>query len=889
MALTSGAKLGPYEIGSPLGAGGMGEVYRARDSRLGRDVAVKVLPAKMAGNAELMTRFEREAQFLAALNHTNIATIYGLEESGATRALVMELVEGPTLADRIAQGPLPLAEALPTAKQIAEALEYAHEKGIIHRDLKPANIKVTPEGKVKVLDFGLAKALETEPVASVLANSPTNDAATRAGIILGTAAYMAPEQAKEKPLDRRADIWSFGCVLFEMLTGRQTFEGETVSDVLAAVIMKDPDWGVLPASTPESIRRLLRRCLEKDSKRRLRDIGEAWITIDEILSGKDSAGLAMGELPPTQPTWQRALPWGVAVVLLVSTAFLAALFQRGPSVPLRSVRSSILPPEKTIFAFQGRVGTPVLSPDGGRLVFSARNSSGVVMLWVRPLDSLTAQPLAGTEGAAFPFWAPDSRSVGYFASGKLMKIDTFGGPTQTVCDAPNGRGGAWSAAGTILFAPRVSGGLAQVSAAGGSPTPLYQRDQSTLRWPVFLPDGRHFLYWAGNLLFTTLPKAAGIYLGSLDGKEQKFLFPADSDALYAPPGYLLFLKGETLVAQPFDARRLELTGEPFPLAEHVTNPLNYRLGQFSVSQSGDLIYHSGSVAPAQAVWTDGSGKQLGAVGEPDLIWEVRLSPDGKTLGETVGGPQSKNCDLWLVDLVRGVRTRFTFNPAIHANIAWSPDGANIAFSSTRAGRYNIYLQPANGIGTAQTLLEDDTNKYVGDWSRDGRYIAYSRTSSQPEGIWILPLVGDKKPFPFLPSQFNEQFPSFSPDGKWLAYDSDESGRTEVYVAPFPQANGKWQVSSSGGRQPRWRPDGKELFYLAGENNVMAASVQEKGGSLEIGNPQTLFVVNLSPTAGLVPYDVAPDGKKFVFLTPPPQLIPEPITLVTNWTALLKTP
>jgi Tol biopolymer transport system component len=882
----------------------MGEVYRARDSRLGRDVAVKVLPAEMAGNAELMARFEREAQLLASLNHTNIATIYGLEESGATRALVMELVEGPTLADRIAQGPIPLAEALPTAQQIAEALEYAHEKGIIHRDLKPANVKVTPEGKVKVLDFGLAKALATEPSASAMTNSPTTFAATRAGVILGTAAYMAPEQAKGKTVDRRADIWAFGCVLFEMLTAQQAFEGETVSDVLAAVIMKDPDWGALPASTPESIRKLLRRCLEKDSKRRLRDIGEARIAIEESVAPASPPagsaamgtsplqGSAMRTSPLQQPLWRRALPWAAAI-LLVTTISLAFLLFRELSVPVRPIHAYILPPDKTSFALEAEVGTPALSPDGRRLVFSARNSSAVEMLWVRPLDSMSAQPLEGTEGASFPFWSPDSRYVAYFASGKLMKIDAFGGPVQTICDAPNGRGGTWGAGGTIVFAPLTTSGLEQVSAAGGSPTAIGQIDKSrpiTSRWPVFLPDGRHFIYWAGNPFAEASQGGNGIYLGSLDGKDPKFLAPAESDALYAPSGYLLFLKGATLVAQPFDTRRLELTGEALPLAEHVTNPLNYRLGQFSVSQDGDLVYHSGSLAPDQVVWTDASGKQLGLVGEPALIWELRLSPDGKTLVETVGDVHSKNTDLWLVDLVRGVRTRFTFVSATHAYPIWSPDGEKIAFAASHGGSFDIFVESANGSGTAQPLLEDNTVKRVKDWSRDGRYIAYDRASLHGEtgwDMWVLPLFGDKKPFPFLQSQFNESSPAFSPDGKWLAYDCNESGRTEVYVTPFPEGGGKRQVSTSGGWGPRWRQDGKELFFVSADNKLTAAAIQEKGPSLEIGNPQVLFQMNLATSIGLSPFDVSPDGKKFVVLTQPAHSSAEPITLVTNWTALLR--
>jgi serine/threonine protein kinase len=710
-----GRTVSHYHIVEKLGEGGMGKVYRARDTKLGRDVALKVLPEAFAQNIERMARFQRGARLLASLNYPNIAAIYGLEESTSVRALVMELIEGPTLGELIAAGPMPIGEALPIARQIAEALEFAHERGIVHRDLKPANIQLTKEHQVKILDFGLAKALEGEASPADISKSPTQPVeATQAGMILGTAGYMSPEQAQGKSVDRRADIWAFGCVLQEMLTGKPTFQGETVAETLAEVLKAEPDWNALPAATPPHIRNLLRRCLEKNPKRRLQAMGEARIAMEESVAPVSSpAGLAMGTSPLQPPVWRRALPWAAAI-LLISTAFLAALLLREPSVPPRSVRSYILPPEKTFFAFEGELGTPVISPDGGRLVFAARNSSGVEMLWVRPLDSLTAQPLAGTEGASFPFWSPDSRSVGYFASGKLMKIDTFGGPTQTICDAPSGRGGAWNAAGTIVFTPLVSGGLAQVSAAGGSPTPIFQRDQYTLRWPVFLPDDRHFIYWAGNAFSEASPSTNGIYLGSLESKEQRFLFPADSNALYAPPGYLLFLKGTILEVQPFDARRLTLTGEAFPLAEQVSNPLNYRLGQFSVSQYGDLIYHSGSVAPDQVVWTDASGKQLGTVGEPGLIWEVRLSPDGKTLGETVGGPQSRNTDLWLVDLFRGVRTRFTFDSAIDSYIAWSPDGSKIAFCSTRGGQYDIYVESLALIGNASARARDFWGRHDGD-------------------------------------------------------------------------------------------------------------------------------------------------------------------------------
>jgi Tol biopolymer transport system component len=905
MSLAAGTKLGSYEIISPLGAGGMGEVYRARDTKLGREVALKVLPDVFAADTERLGRFHREAQLLASLNHPGIASIYGFEDSGKVHAFVMELVEGPTLADRVNEGAIPVGEALPIAKQICEALEYAHERGIVHRDLKPANVKVTPEGAVKVLDFGLAKALETQDSGVNISNSPTlSVAATRAGMILGTAAYMAPEQAKGRPADRRADIWALGCVLYEMLGGKQPFSGETVSDTLAEVLKVDPDWNALPADTPASIQRLLRRCLMKDPKQRLQAIGEARITIEQTLN--PSAQLSgtsivapFGETVAVQGAamqrWRRALPWAVAAILLVTTALLATLLWREASVPVRSVRSYILPPEQTTFAFEAAVGTPAISPDGRRLVFVAHEGAGKEMLWVRELDSLTSRPLEGTQGASFPFWSPDSLFVGYFASGKLMKIDTSGGPAQTVCDAPSGRGGTWSVDGVIVFAPKVSGSLERVSAVGGNPTAIFPADkvsqQLTLRWPVFLPDGSHFLYWAGNPYSVATPGTSGIYLASLDGKDRQFLLLADSDALYVSPGYLLFLKGETLMAQPFDADGLKLTGEAVPIAEHVANPQKFRLGHFSVSQHGELVYEESEADRSQVVWMDASGKQLSTLGEPGILGALRLSPDGRTLAESVQDPQSSNYDLWLVDLARGVRTRFTFDPALHAVPIWSPDGTKIAFSSTSGGNLSIYEKAANGTGTIGPLVEDDTEKIISDWSRDARYIAYSRLDPQEGGgfgIWILPLFGDKKPFPLVQSQFNQLNPSFSPDDKWLAYSSNESGRSEVFVVSFPGGSSKWQISSTGGTAPRWRADGKELFYLSVENKLMAVGIQEKGGSLEIGNTQTLFQLSASSGTG-VPYDFTSDGKKFVLAVPFAPSSAQPVTLVTNWPTLLKKP
>jgi eukaryotic-like serine/threonine-protein kinase len=906
MPLASGTRLGPYEILAPLGAGGMGEVYRARDSKLGRQVALKVLPEAFAADSERLGRFHREAQLLASLNYPGIASIYGFEDSGKVHAFVMELVEGPTLADRIRMGAIPIAEALPIAKQICEALEFAHERGIVHRDLKPANVKVTPEGAVKVLDFGLAKALETQDSAANISNSPTlSIAATRAGMILGTAAYMAPEQAKGRPADRRSDIWAFGCVLYEMLSGKQPFSGETVSETLAEVLKVDPDWRALPADTPASIQKLLRRCLAKDPKQRLQAIGEARITIEETL-GLSARASGINAIAPTamgaaarretlQP-WRRALPWALAAVLLITTALFATLFWHEAPVPAASVRSYILPPDQMTFGLDAGDGTPTVSPDGARLVFVARDAAGKQMLWVRELNSLVARPLEGTQSASFPFWSPDSLFVGYFASGKLMKVDISGGPAQAVCDAPNARGGTWNANGVIVFAPRVSGSLEQVPAAGGNPTAIFPVDSGgqplTLRWPVFLPDGFHFLYWAGNPFSIGSTNTDGIYVGSLDGKVHQFLFPTESDALYASPGYLLFLRGATLMAQSFDADGLKMLGDAVPIADHVANPEKYRFGHFSVSQHGELVYESNAEDRSQIVWMDPGGKQLSTLGDPALIADLRLSPDGKILAESIEDAQSTNYDIWLVDLARGVRTRFTFDPAVHLYPTWSPDGTEIAFSSTIARNLGIYEKAADGTGDIHPLVEDNSEKLLSDWSRDGRYIAYSRLDPQQGGglgIWILPLFGDKKPFPLLQTQFNELTPKFSPDGKWLAYSSDESGKREIFIVSFPQGGGKWQVSSGGGSEPRWSADGKEIFYLSQDNKLMSAQIQEKPGSIVVGNAKALFQASGSLTSAASSYDVTSDGKKFIVALSVVPSSTEPVTLVTNWPASLKKP
>jgi len=962
--LSPGTKLGPYEVVGALGAGGMGEVYRARDIKLNREVALKVLPEAFAKDAERMARFQREAQVLASLNHPNIAAIYGLEESGDVRALVMELVEGPTLAERIGsvgaglvpdqgrpQGvPLQIDESLQIAKQLAEGLEYAHERGVIHRDLKPANIKVTPDGTVKVLDFGLAKALDAPHTPSPSPSgrgwpkglgegqdSPTlSFAATQAGVILGTAAYMSPEQARGKPVDKRADIWAFGVVLHEMLTGKQVFSGETVSDTLAAVITKEPDWEALPASAALRIRQLLHRCLTKDAKQRLRDIGEARIAIEETLSG--ASDVATGLVPsvgqPQEPALsavkgsplQRALPWALAVVFLLGAIISSVSYWRLARAPARAIVSEIEPPEQTQFGLY--LGPPVISPDGQTLAFAAVDLTGKrkTMLWVRSLDSPVARPLPGTEGASDPFWSADSRSVGFFADDKLKTIEASGGPAVVVADAPYAGGGSWNRDGTIVFVPHTAKGIYRVSASGGAPAPVIPPDTSK-SWlyvgPRFLPDGKHFLYVTqyGD------PALAGIYFASLDGKERRLVLREGNSALYAS-GYLLYPRGNTLMAQAFDPERGQLKGDPHRVAQNVAVVVgNDQFG--GASENGILVYQTGGGGSEKRLtWFDRAGKNLGVVGEVGDYYDVRLSPDGAKLASNAGYPPgSSNSEIWVDELARGVRMRLTIDPDTdHGIPVWSPDGNTILFGALQGkARTGIYRKLSNGAGSEELLLpseEPDTPIFPTSWSRDGRFILYSRgilTLSQAD-IWVLPLSVERKPRLFVRAPGAAYDGQFSPNARWVAYTSRESGRDEVYVVPFDAAGvlntgsgsagasgagpppggpaaavkplressgpqgGKWQVSSGGGRCPRWRGDGKEIFYLSPDNQMMAAEVEERGNGIEVQAEQVLFRVG---AAGLTfsPYDVTPDGKKFIINTLSEQNTP--LTLVVNWTANLK--
>lgn len=903
MLLSIGSRLGPYEVLSPIGAGGMGEVYRARDSKLGRDVALKVLPEAFARDAERMARFQREAKSLASLNHSNIASIYGLEDSGTTHALVMELVEGPTLADRIRSGPIPIEEALPIAKQIAEGLEYAHERGIVHRDLKPSNVKVTDDDAVKVLDFGLAKTMEAEKPLGDATTSPTiSQMATQSGVLLGTAAYMSPEQARGKVVDRRTDIWAFGCVLYEMLTGKMAFGGGAVTDTLAAVLRAEPDWSSLPAETPARVRMLLRRCLQKDAKQRLQAIGEARISLDEVLSGiPESPTIAAASA--SAPLWRRALPWtlfATATVALVALAFVH--FRESPPVRGDPVRFQIPLPEKIAMT---TVGAFAVSPDGRLLAFAARGPDDVLRLWVRSLGSLEARPLPGSESVAnvFPpfIWSFDSRYIAFGNGGKLKRIDVSSGATETVCDLPDfAVGGSWNRDGVIIFGTG-SGGIMRVSAVGGFASALTTLDSShgetNHLLPSFLPDGRHFIYMraSGNAA------NSGVYIGSLDARpeqqDSKRLLATGFEATYVPSsdpesGQLLYDKDGALMAQRFDSRRLKLSGEPVTVAEQLRSYAHYAF--FSASTNNVLVYRTGGGGESlQLTWFDKHGRILGTAGTPGDYSYPALSPDEKRAVVSRPDPQTGRLALWLIDFSRGTSTRFTFGSFGADYPIWSPDANRIIFTSNIGGTYDVYQKPASGATDEEPVLKSTENKIAGSLSRDGRFLLYSSNEPKTKNdLWVLPLQGDKKPFPFLQTESDEVDGHFSPDGRWVAYASDESGRYEVYVRRFspdttaaaPDTAGKWQVSYSGGREPRWSADGKQLYYVTLDWKVMAVEVTANR-VFQAEAPKVLFQAPRQPA--LTQGDYTIDGKRFLFFSSAVQTTQAPFTVVLNWQGVLK--
>ena len=895
MPLQPGVRLGSYEVLSVLGAGGMGEVYRARDTKLNRDVAIKVLPDLFVADPERFARFRREAQVLAALNHPHVAQIYGFEDSSGSTALVLELVDGPTLASRLSQGALTVADALRIAKQIAEALEAAHDKGIIHRDLKPGSIALTQDDRVKVLDFGLAKAVDAADAA--LGAPPTvTSAPTIAGAFLGTAAYMSPEQARGKAVDKRTDIWAFGCVLFELLTGRRAFEGETISDTVAAVLDRDPDWRRLPASIPARIDWLLRRCLEKDAHRRLHDIADARIEIEEALAHPSAlASVMAGERRPIKKSERLWWAGAVASLILLSTA----LWVRRPvpgdalAVSPRAYSAAIILPDGLRLAAVNPAGRFALSPDGRYLVMSAVDASGKTMLWLRPLDTRVAQPIAGTEGASFPFWSPDSRFIAFLAETKLKKVGIAGGDVNTLCDAAFGSTGAWNTDDTILFTPRGNAPLFRVAASGGTPVQATTLDTASgdvqHSYPSFLPDGRHFLYFVVGSKTGGITDPRGIYVGTLDQNQPGTLVvSAGSSAKYAQ-GHLVFVRQGTLLAQPFDPVRLTVSGQAKPLVEQVqvTGAASTGVaGGFSVSQTGVLTYQTGLIVRSQLAWFNRDGISIGTLGDAVDNSDVELSPDGTRVAVSIMDPPLGTRDIWIFDVARGLRERFTFDPGEDFGPNWSqPDASRIVFSSRRGGSIHLYEKPTQG-GTEQLLLADELGKFNPRVSPDGKYLVYVGGGGiiSRSDLWVLPLFGDRKAFPFFDTSFIETHGQFSPDGRWLAYTSNESGQYEVYVTSFPGKSGKWRVSTAGGGWPRWNRNGKEIFYLAPNNDLIAVPLRTDAAQITLGAGHRLFAMRPRPSPRLDAYQyaVTADGQRFLVNTFVDEPTSSALTLILDW-------
>jgi Tol biopolymer transport system component len=864
----------------------MGEVYRARDTRLERTVAIKVLPSHLSENAELKRRFEREARTISALSHPHICALHDVGHQDGTDYLVMEYVEGETLLDRLVRGPLPAEQVLRYGIEIADALDKAHRSGVVHRDLKPGNVMITRSG-VKLLDFGLAKAIEAEETSassslSLLATrtSAQGSPLTEKGTILGTFQYMAPEQLEGREADARSDLFAFGAVLYEMATGGKAFTGKTQASLIGAILHTEPPAisSVQPLAPP-ALDRVVKTCLAKDPEDRWQTARDVMLQLKAIAEGGSQAGVVAPAVAPRRNR-ERVL-WVTNGVTLAAAIALVALFFANRREAPRLLVSAIEPPEKTSFAFDN--GPPLISPDGRKIAFVAAAPDGRKTLWIRGLDGFSARPVAGTDGATYPFWSPDSRHLAFFAGGKMKKVDPDGGSPETIADAPYARGGSWSRQGVIVFSPMAADAMYRVSSFGGATTLVTALDETqgetSHRFPCFLPDGRHFLYVVQVGGGGTQYKA---YLGSLDSKERELLFPTASNVIYTP-GYLLFVREESLRAQPFDAGRLRSTGEPFSVADLVQYSSVLGIGGFSVSENGLLTYVGGAAAqPSRLVWVDRAGKEMETVGAPASYWDPRLSHDDRRLAVAIEA--SGNSDIWVHDLARKVSTRLTFDPDTDIAPIWSPDDNRIAFASYRRGPGDLFQKVATSAGAEELLFASPHRKIPSDWSLDGRWLAYHAT--QPKTNWntfVLPL-SDRKPSLYLETPFPEMSSVFSPDGRWLAYVSFESGRSEIYVQPFPRGSGKWQISSSGGWMPAWRRDGSEIFFLS--NGKMMAAAVRVGPGFETEVPKPLFGAQVRSFLGLSrrQYDVSSDGQRFILNVALEEQASVPITLVQNWTA-----
>lgn len=872
MGIQQGTSLGPYEIIELIGSGGMGEVYRARDKRLARTVAVKVLHSDLTETSDLRARFEREARAVSSLSHPNICVLHDVGVHEGLNFIVMEYLEGETLAQRLDRGPLPSSEVLRIGIEVADALERAHRTGLVHRDLKPANIMLTRNG-AKVLDFGLAKD-SASANAAVSATAMTlmtqSKPLTQEGAIVGTFQYMAPEQLEGREADPRSDIFAFGCVLYQMATGRAPFGGKTQASIIASVLASEPPppSSVVPMSPP-ALDYIVRTCLAKDPDDRFQSAHDVKLQLEWLRSAGSQAGVPAPVMARRRFS-SRAAWIAVGVLTLVAALLAFSAFRPKAAIPV--VRASILPVQGAPF---GRFGF-ALSPDGTRLVFVAM--ANPTQLYVRKIDSLASQLLSGTSGATYPFWSPDGRSIGFFAEGKLKRIDAAGGPVSAIADAPAGRGGSWNPDNIILFAPEPTGGLKKVSANGGPATDVLQVDKNdaSFRWPYFLPDGKHFLAYMDTGIGAERPQS-GIIFGSLNDKGYRLLLPNDSNAQYSPAGYLLYVQQHNLMAVPFTPSSGRLKGEPELLAEQIKVDPDRWLSLFSVSSSGVLLYATGEGSKSQFTVFDKSGKVSSTLGDPDDYDSPRVSPDGKKLVFSLGTPGKSN--IWVFDMDRKTRTRLSFSERGDVSPAWSPDGKYIYYSSG----LNIYRKPSNGLGQEEIVWEAGHNVGDYDFTPDGKTLIFMDFRLGPPQVTLMDLNGDKNVRPFLNTQSLSAEPAISPDGKWMLYVAEESGRPEVYAVPFPQPNGRWQVSINGGQQPQWSPDGKHVYFIAPDGTLMSAAVDTRNGTLNVAQPVPLFDSRIKQVYhNFRQYDVTPDGH-FIVLTRQQESL-EPLAVVSDWVA-----
>jgi Tol biopolymer transport system component len=911
MPLAVGARRGPYEILSALGAGGMGEVYRARDTRLNRTVALKVLPQALADDAQFRVRFEREGQAIAALAHPHICVVHDVGHEDGIQFLVLEYLDGETLSARLERGALSFDHALACAIQMADALDAAHRRGVVHRDLKPGNIMLVRSGgasappSAKLLDFGLAKTAAPVISTSGLSMLPTTPPAlTAQGTILGTFQYMAPEQIEGLEADARTDIFAFGAVLFEMLTGRPAFEGKTRAQLLGAILKDEPPLvSTLQPRVPKALDRIVSTCLAKDP-------GDRWQSARDLLrelrwasdSGTEEVATSAGASSAKSGSYLRrtGVAWAVAAGLIALVAASVVLVRHfRENAPLAEVLQFTIPtPENAQLAGPPGGGTGAaaqlaVSPDGRQVAFVAV-AQNTFTLWLRPIATLAARQIPGTEGASFPFWSPDSRYIGFFAGGKLKKVQASGGPPTSLCDAAAGRGGTWSRENVIVFSPDTTNGLQRVSGAGGVPVAVTVLDttygETSHRWPSFLPDGQHFLYTGSVGPCCPATKAGRIKIGALNTKDTLTLLQVDSSSVYGS-GHVLFAREGTLMAEPFDLGSHRLTSDAFPVAERVAGE-GSRYGSFSVSENGVLVYVHGAITgSAQLTWLDRTGKVLGTLGDPGTYMSVALSPDERRVAVGVMGGTPRNADIWTIDVSRGISSRLTFDPANEVFAVWSPDSARVAFERG-SSESSLRAKLASGTVTDELLLtvpKQAIAPFLDDWSSDGRFIAYDINMGSGAEVWILPLAGDRKPFPFVQGPRSHNRAAFAPDTHWIAYSSDESGLSQVYVQPFPASGGWFQVSKDGGTQPRWRGDGRELFFLRLDGTMMAVPIETKG-EFQFGSAQALFAspnTITNATTGRRQYAATRDGKRFLVITPERSPSGSPLNIVVNWLAAVQ--